>query len=92
MKLFEVAEYIPYDDSTTMKIAKQLYRASNGNVKKAKKMADGMRKDILQKIEDFDKLMKTRRVSRGREEFRPPSDSVPGYEEPGNTSSFHDVA
>lgn len=92
MRLNEVTEYIPFDNSTAMKIAKQLYRASNGDVKKAKKMADGMRKDILQKIEDFDKLIKTRRVPRGREGFRPPSGSVPGYEEPENTSSFHKVA
>lgn len=95
MKLNEVmGDYIPYEESTPMQLAKELYRGSGGDVDKAKKMADGLAQKIKQHIDSHHEMVSMRRVGQGsRVEKRPPSRDIPGYkEDPSQRSTFSSVA
>jgi len=81
MKLFEIAEVIPYDDSTSMKLAKQLYRAANGDLEKAKAMANGLRQGILKSLEKHHKMATMQRVGGMKQRTRPSPDTSTGYDE-----------
>lgn len=64
-ELFEVAGEIGiYDDSTAMKLARDLYSGSGGDVEKARKMARGFFSKIDKKITAYDQMSKMRHVNR----------------------------
>ncbi len=96
MKLNEVmGELIPYDDSTAMRLAKEIYRGSGGDVEKARNMTNALRQQILKNIEKHDKMASMSRVGRGsRVEKRPPGrGDVPGYQgDRGSESTFSATA
>lgn len=63
MKLDEmVGEYLPYDDSTAMKLAKDLYRGSNGDINKAKAMLKYLMNQVESNIDKYASHMQTKRV------------------------------
>ncbi len=57
-----VGEYLPYDNSTAMKLAKDLYRGSNGDVSKAKAMLKYLANQVELNIDKYARELQTKRV------------------------------
>lgn len=91
MKLFEVLDdFIDYDDSTPMKLAKDIYRGSGGDVEKAKAMANLLRQQILKNIDKHHKMATMQRVGGEQRNYQPEPDLKTGYEqEPEEKSTFN---
>lgn len=65
MKLNEVIDNVLlHDDSTAMRIAKELHRGSGGDVEKARKMARVLFSSVDRKIAAYDQMSKMQHVNR----------------------------
>jgi len=56
-------EYLPYDETTAMKLAKDLYRGSGGDTEKAKQMAQYLMNQVVANIDAHAKRVQMKKVS-----------------------------
>jgi hypothetical protein len=63
MRLNEmVGQLMPYDESTAMRLAKDLYRGSGGDVEKARRMLRYFANQVSGNLDKYDRQIRMKRV------------------------------